>query len=50
VLLCCARLADPATTWKDYTPKPPGTRYGYQFLPNQAFSLAPQLADSQPYV
>jgi hypothetical protein len=44
------RIGDPATTWKDYAPNPAGTRYGYQFLPNQTFSLAPQLADSQPYV
>jgi hypothetical protein len=44
------RIGDPATTWKDYAPNPAGTRYGYQFLPNQTFSLAPQLADSRPYV
>ena len=43
-------MGDPSTDWKPYKSKPPGTPYAYQLQPNQTFPLAPQLADSIPWV
>ncbi|WIA08243.1 hypothetical protein OEZ85_007688 [Tetradesmus obliquus] len=44
------RAADESTSLSDFKPAAPGTKFSYQFVPEQKFALYPQLADTTPLI
>lgn len=44
------RIGDGSTRWSRFKPAPPGTRWRYQFTPNQTMALYPQMATTRPFI